>query len=136
MSSARLSHSKALSVASNAFATIFIGFGLNAIVRPEHALTFFEFEPPAAVADKKLVDSLMTVYGARDVFMGAAMYAAVWSGDRKTLGLLNLAASAVAFVDGLVCWQAGRGEWNHWGYAPMVAAVGSLLLGVADRARV
>ena len=89
--------------------------------------------PPASIADKRLVDSLMVVYGARDIFMGAALYAAAWAGNRKTLGLITLAGSAVAFVDGIVCWQAGQGEWNHWGYAPMLTVVGSLLLGVADR---
>lgn len=134
MSSPRLSQSSALSIASSVFATIFVGFGINAIIRPDHALTFFEFMPPVAVADKKLVNSLMVVYGARDVFMGVALYAAAWAGDRKTLGLITLAGSAVAFVDGIVCWQAGKGEWNHWGYAPMLTVVGSLLLGVLDKA--
>jgi len=134
MASSRLSDASALRIASSVFATIFVGFGINAIVRPDHALTFFEFAPPAGAADKKLVDSLMVVYGARDIFMGLAMYAAAYVGSRKSLGWITLAASGVAFVDGIVCKQAGQGEWNHWGYAPMLTVVGTLLLGVLDRA--
>jgi hypothetical protein len=56
-------------------------------------------------------------------------------GHRKSLGWILLAGSAVAFVDSAVCRaQVGKGEWNHWGYAPMLTAIGSVLLGVLDRA--
>lgn len=77
----------------------------------------------------------MVLYGARDVFMGAAFYAAAYFGDRKALGWILIAGSGVAVVDGAVCRaQIGRGEWNHWGYAPVVAGVGSVLVGVWDGA--
>lgn len=105
------------------------------MLRPRNALEFFEFEPPASASDKKLVDSLMVIYGARDIFMGLAIYAAAYFGDRKALGSILIAGSGVAFVDGAVCRaQMGKGEWNHWGYAPILMAVGSALLGVLDRA--
>lgn len=122
------SRSSALIIGSKVFATIFIAFGINAILRPSHALTFFEFAPPLAPADRKLIDYLMIVYGVRDIFMGLAMYAAAWTGEIKTLGWIDLAASAVAFADGAVCWHAGKGEWGHWSYAPLLTIVGSLLL--------
>lgn len=118
-----------LRLLSTLFGTIFIGFGINAILRPAHALTFFELAPPSSLADRALVDSLMIVYGARDVFMGLAIYAAAYFGTRKSLGLTLIAASAVAFVDGMVCYGHGKGEWNHWGYAPVITVVGGLLLG-------
>lgn len=117
-----------LRVAATVFGTIFIGFGVNAVLRPAHALTFFELAPPKGAADARVVDALLAVYGVRDVFMGAAIYAAAYFGHRKALGWIVLAASAVAFADGLICKFNGQGEWNHWGYAPMVAGVGSLLL--------
>ena len=117
-----------LLLAAHAFATIFTAFGINAILRPSHALTFFEFSPPASTADAKLVDSLMAVYGARDIFMGLAIYAAAFFGTKKSLGWTLIAASGVAVADGLVCYSHGQGEWNHWGYAPMITVVGSLLL--------
>ncbi|RDX54656.1 hypothetical protein K466DRAFT_584226 [Polyporus arcularius HHB13444] len=127
-----ISRSPILLLAAAAFGTIFVGFGINAILRPAHALTFFEFaRPPASAADRQLVDSLMIIYGARDVFMGLAIYAAAYFGNRKALGSIVLAASAVAAVDGAVCKMNGEGEWAHWGYAPMVALVGALLLGPA-----
>ncbi|GAK66375.1 uncharacterized protein PAN0_012d4597 [Moesziomyces antarcticus] len=122
-----------LLVGSSVFATIFIGFGVNAILRPDNALTFFEFAPPLAPADKTLVKYLMTVYGVRDIFMGLAMIAAAWAREAKTLGWICVAASMVAFADGAVCWHAGKGEWGHWSYAPMLTIIGSLLIGRSAR---
>jgi hypothetical protein len=129
-----ISQSPFLHIAASVFATIFVGFGVNAILRPDNALTFFEWEAPTAASDKNLVDSLMIIYGVRDVFMGLAMYSAAYFGNRKALGWILIAGSGVAFADGVVCWNQGKGEWNHWGYAPMLTVVGSLLLGVLDRA--
>ncbi len=66
--------------------------------------------------------------------MGVAVLAAAYLGDRRTLGWMLIAGAGVAFADGAVCKaQVGKGEWNHWGYAPVVAVVGSVLLGVLDR---
>jgi hypothetical protein len=132
MTTTSISQSPYLRFAAGIFGTIFIGFGINAMLRPGNGLEFFEFEPPSTASDKKLVDNLMVVYGARDIFMGLGIYLPVYSGDRKALGCMLIAASAVAFVDGAVCRANGKGEWNHWGYAPVVAAVGSVLLGVLD----
>jgi hypothetical protein len=121
-----------LHIAATAFATIFVGFGINAIVRPDNALSFFEMPMPLGATDKKLVNNLLAVYGVRDIFMGLAIYFAAFFGNRQTLGGILLAASAVAFADGAICYQNGAGEMNHWGYAPMVAIVGGLLLGTAS----
>lgn len=134
MATARLSQSPSLLIAATVFATIFVGFGVNAIIRPENALEFFEFKAPALDSDKKVVDGLMAIYGARDIFMGLAIYTVTYFGDRKSLGWILIAGSAVAFVDGAVCRiQVGKGEWNHWSYAPMLTAVGCVLLGILDR---
>ncbi|KAJ5462890.1 hypothetical protein N7475_007834 [Penicillium sp. IBT 31633x] len=127
-----LSHSAVLRLAAGFIATLWIGFGVNAILRPDHALTFFEFQPPTSAADKQMVDSLMAIYGVRDLFMGVAIHLASYFGTRSTLGWMIIAASSVAFADGFVCWTHGQGQWNHWGYTPMLGVVGSLLLGAFD----
>lgn len=131
MSSTHLSHSPGLRIAASSVATIFVGFGINAFLRPQHALSFFELVPTTPI-DTALLDSLMVVYAARDVFMGAAIYAAAAFGDRRALGWIMVAAGAVAGVDGVVSIPGG-GEWNHWGYAPMLVALGGVLLGALDR---
>ena len=129
------SQSYTLLIAASVFATIFLGFGINAILRPENALEFFEFRALASTADKNLIDGLMIVYGVRDIFMAVAIYSATYFGSRKSLGWILIAVSGVAFVDGFVCRiYAGNGEWNHWGYAPILTVVGSVLLGVLDGA--
>ncbi|WVN90648.1 uncharacterized protein L203_105890 [Cryptococcus depauperatus CBS 7841] len=118
---------------SRSFGTIFIGFGINAILRPENALSFFELDYPTTRTEKSIIDSLMIVYGARDVFMGLTLYITAAYNNSRSLGWTLLAASGVAYVDGMVCWANGHGEWNHWGYAPMITVVGALLLGICDR---
>lgn len=91
-------------------ATIFLGFGINGILRPRNALEIFEFEPPASALDKKRVDNLMVLYEARDLFMGQTIYSAAYFGNRKTLSWILIADSGVAFVNGAVCRaQVGRG---------------------------
>ena len=134
MASSRFSQTPSLRIAASVFATIFVGSGINAILQPDNALEFFRFEAPVSGSDKKLVDSLMVIYGARDIFMGLAIYSAAYFGDLKMLGWILIAGSAVAFMDGAVCRAHGKGEWNHWSYAPMLTAVGSMLLGVLDPA--
>ncbi|KAK2882665.1 hypothetical protein FQN49_000139 [Arthroderma sp. PD_2] len=127
-----LSKSYPVLVAATFFGTIGVGFGINAILRPEHALSFFELAPPTLASEQTLFKSLMAVYGVRDIFMGLAIYVAAFTGERKTLGWILLAMSGVAFADGAVCAVNGAGKWNHWGYAPVVAAVGAVALGVFD----
>ncbi|ESZ91763.1 hypothetical protein SBOR_7870 [Sclerotinia borealis F-4128] len=120
--------SRILRFLPNIFGTIFIIFGINALLRPSHALTFYQpFSLPKAASDKALVEALMTIYGARDVFMGLAMYAASYYRNYKTLGWIVIAGSGVAFVDGWVCYKAGGGQADHWGYAPVHTMVGILL---------
>ena len=127
-----ISQSSFLPIVASASATTFIAFGVNAILRPENALTFYEWEAPTAASAKNLVNNLMIIYGVRDIFMGLAMYSVAYFGNRKALGWMLIAASGVAFADGAVCWNQGKGEWSHWGYAPMLTVVGSLLLGILD----
>jgi hypothetical protein len=127
-----MSQSPYISVLATVLGIIPISFGVNAILRPAHALTFFEFEPPVAPGDRSLVDSLMVVYGARDIFMGLAIYAAGFFGTRKSLGWTLVATSGVAVADGAVCWSQGHGHWNHWGYAPVLAIIGGLLVRQSD----
>lgn len=121
--------STTLRVVSTLFGTIFIAFGINAMPRPESGLSFFEFDFPVSATDRNLVEALMVVYGVRDIFMGLAIYATAYLGNRRALGWIVIAGSAVAGVDGWVCkMYAGRGEWNHWGYAPMLMNIGGLLV--------
>ncbi len=127
-----LSESSSVRLAAHAFATIFTAFGVNAILRPANALTFFELARPASPADARVVDSLMAVYGARDIFMGLAIYSAAFFGTKESLGYTVIAASAVAVADGAICFSHGQGHWGHWSYAPILTAVGAVLLGVLD----
>jgi len=122
-----------LRLTATALGTIFVGFGINAILRPVNALSFFELGPLAATANQDLIDALMVVYGVRDIFMGLAIYAAAYYKNTKALGLILIAGSAVAFTDGYVCKAyVGTGEMNHWGYAPILTVLGTLLLGILD----
>lgn len=128
----RLSQSSTVRLIATALATPFIGFGINAIFNPDGALAIFEL--PSPPADRVLVDSLMAVYGIRNIFIGFAIYAASFLGTSRSLGWTLIGASGVAFGDGAICWTHGHGQWGHWQYAPVFAVLGSVILGVFDGA--
>ncbi|CAF9907143.1 MAG: hypothetical protein HETSPECPRED_007050 [Heterodermia speciosa] len=135
MSTSKLSQSPNLRIAASIIGTIFLGFGIKFSLQPRSALGFFEFHVPALASDRRLAESLIVLYAVRDIFMGLAIYAATYFGDRRALGWILIAGGGVAFVDGAVCrGQVGKGEWSHWGYAPMLEIVGAMLLGVLDKA--
>ncbi|KAB8261526.1 hypothetical protein BDV32DRAFT_121447 [Aspergillus pseudonomiae] len=46
----------------------------------------------------------MAVYGARDVFMGVALFSTLLIGHPKSVGWIMIVTSTVAYVDGFVCW--------------------------------
>lgn len=73
----------------------------------------------------------MIVYGARDISIGLAVFAASYFGNRKTVGAVVLAACAAAWVDGAVVkTYVGAGEWDHWGYASLFTLVGGVMVGM------
>jgi hypothetical protein len=95
---------------------------------PVHSV-FFELQYPTTKKEQKMVDLLSIVYGVRDVFMGVAMCATAYYGSREALGWITLSGGVVAGVDGLACRMlVGKGQGNHWGYAPMLVVVGAALL--------
>ncbi|GAA6026893.1 hypothetical protein JCM8097_005941 [Rhodosporidiobolus ruineniae] len=117
----------ALALASSALP---IGFGLNCLLNPASALSFFGLAyNPLTAGDKQALDLLLAIYGARDVFMGVALVLAAYYGGRRTTGAVLVAVAAVAGADGAACWAWGTGEeWAHWGYAPLLVALGLYLV--------
>ena len=133
-----------LELAASFYATIFVSFGLLWFVNPPTALSFFELPYPESctskgpamveMADaKRTMDAISVAYGARDIFIGAAIYAAALCGTREALGWIVVAAAGVAFTDGAVCKvMVGKGEMNHWSYAPVMTVLGGVMLGAFD----
>ena len=133
-----------LELVANLYATIFIGFGILPFVNPAMTLSFFELPYPqgsskgpaaanASADAKKTMDAFMVAYGVRDIFMGVAIYAAALCGTREALGWIVVAAGCVAFTDGAVCkFMVGKGEMNHWSYAPVLVVLGGVMLGAFD----
>ncbi|KAF2757500.1 hypothetical protein EJ05DRAFT_476752 [Pseudovirgaria hyperparasitica] len=122
MSSSAFSYA---TIAASLSGAITVAFGINAILRPESGLQPFELAYPALPADRKVVDALMVIYGVRDVLLGAGVWVAAAFANRKTVGWYTLLIGIMAFTDGLVCkYMVGQGEWNHWGYTPMVLGLG------------
>jgi hypothetical protein len=90
--------------------TIPIGFGVNAFLRPDNALSFFNGASLPTI-NANLVQALLMIYAARDIFMGIAIYATAYYGSRRALGWVMLAAGFNAFIDGLaVKTYLGGGE--------------------------
>ncbi|CAO1638119.1 unnamed protein product [Parajaminaea phylloscopi] len=126
-----ISRSPIISLAAAFFGTVFIGFGVNYILRPYDAFGTFGLPYVSNAADQTIIDSFCKLFGVKDLFMGFSIFTALFFGSRKTLGALLIASSAAAFADGaIVKAHAGTGEWNHWGYGSMVGVVGLLAFGV------
>ena len=135
-----------LELVASFYATIFVGFGILYFVNAPKGLSFFELPYPQnsssskdpstnkALADaKKTLDAFSVAYGVRDMFMGAAIYAAALCGTRQALGWIVVAAGSVAAADGAVCkFMVGKGEMNHWSYAPVLIVLGGVMLGALD----
>ena len=132
-----------LEVVAFAQATIFVGFGVLWFIDIPKALSFFEIKYPRVplkgpnkndlVAAKLTMDLMAIVYGIRDIFMGAAIYIAIFAGTRIVLGWMLVAAGMVAGVDGVACKVlVGMGQMNHWSYAPILVVLGSTMLGALD----
>ena len=136
---AKLSQSPILIIVSYTFGLTGIVLGLNAIYNPVFAFTFFEGKyPTGASADpqtRQIIDTLMRVYGVRNVFMGFATLVVTHYRLSKVIGLLTIATGGVALADGAICYSVnGVGQWNHWPLAPIALGLGGVFLGWFDGA--
>ena len=125
-----LSNHPALRYCSSFFGAIFLGFGINYVFNPHAAYGIFEFPYMSNPSDQEIMNAVMILYGAKDLFMGFAIFASTWLGTRRSAGLILMAAAASAGVDGfIVNKMTGGGEWNHWGYGSMMGLLGLVMSG-------
>ncbi|KAF2001102.1 hypothetical protein P154DRAFT_490935 [Amniculicola lignicola CBS 123094] len=140
-----LSTHTALPLLSSFFGTIFTGLGLYYILQPRSAFLAFGLpaisslpSTSASISNDAIMDAVMVMYGARDLFMGVAILGAAWLGRtgqkgrrNVNLGGLLVAGSLCAGVDGWVVRSVvGEGEWNHWGYGGVMGMLGCVVLGI------
>ncbi|KAK6526569.1 hypothetical protein TWF694_005151 [Orbilia ellipsospora] len=134
MAANQLSQSPYLRILAATTCLSTIGLGINAILRPRTALEMLSFPTPTTPADKKLVDNLMRIYGARNLIMGWSMGVTAYLGHTMALGWIFIGSSVVALVDGFVSKdQIGKGQWNHWQFIMVSVPLGSVLVGAFDR---
>lgn len=132
----RISKSPILKLIAYLFAICSFGYGVNAILNPVFALSFFGFDYPRQFEpNKSAIDALMLIYGIRDIYMGLAMLAAAYYGHSEIMGWLTLATGGIAVSDGAICYYiAGTGQWNHWTLSPVIFIVAAAFLGAFDGA--
>lgn len=117
---------------SSFFGSIFLGFGITYILYPRTGYELFGFSStPSNPVDWAIMERVMILYGAKDLFLAASIFASTWFGTRKSAGLVLVAASACAGVDGYVVGQeAGTNHMNHWGYGGVMGLVGLVMTGL------
>ena len=126
-----MGRSRIASLLAHIIGIIFIAFGINALLRPDSALESFPLQPSNVPSAKTAIETLVYLYGIRDIFMGVTIQIAAVFGGPISLGLTLLAGAGVAIADGLVIKGAlpGEGhEWNHFGYSPLLILPGLYLL--------
>ncbi|KAF1966397.1 hypothetical protein BU23DRAFT_560207 [Bimuria novae-zelandiae CBS 107.79] len=113
------------------FGTIFLGFGFSYTFFPRRAYASIglpALSSSTTSLDAEILDAVITLFGAKDVFVGVALLVTTWVANRRVAGVLLVAASACAGVDGWVVQRvAGSGGWNHWGYGVVMGCVGVLM---------
>lgn len=126
-----LSRAPLLPYLSTLFSLIFLGFGTTYILSPRTGFGLFGFaSSPTTSLDWEMMERIMVLYGAKDVFMAVAIYVSTWYGTRRSAGLVLVAAAACAGVDGwVVKSEAGQGEWGHWGYGSVMGGLGVVMAG-------
>ncbi|KAL5420190.1 hypothetical protein PMIN03_000019 [Paraphaeosphaeria minitans] len=118
---------KLFRILATLFGTIFLGFGTAYTLYPRAACPSLGLPAPTTPRDADIVDAIMILFGAKDLFVGASILAATWLG--RVAGLLLVLGSACAGVDGwAVKGMSGEGEWNHWGYGGGVMGVMGVLM--------
>ncbi|KAH7392936.1 hypothetical protein BKA66DRAFT_567662 [Pyrenochaeta sp. MPI-SDFR-AT-0127] len=117
---------------SSFFGSIFLGFGVTYILYPRTGYDLFGFSStPSNPSDWAIMERIMVLYGAKDLFLAGAIFASTWYGTRKSAGLILVAASACAGVDGYVVGkEAGTNHMNHWGYGSVMGLVGLVMAGL------
>lgn len=127
-----ISRHPSLRYISTVFSAIFLGFGLTYMLSPQTGYSLYGFtSTPSSPSEWALMERIMVLYGAKDLFMAVAIFASTWFGTRKSAGLILMAGAACAGVDGwVVKGQAITGEWNHWGYGSMMGMVGGIMVGL------
>lgn len=127
-----ISSLRVLPYLSSFFGSICLGFGVTYILYPQvgYGLYGFKSEPTDAT-NWAVMERVMVLYGAKDLFIAAAIFASTWYGTRRSAGLILMAASASAGIDGYVVGaEAGTNHWNHWGYGMVMGILGLVMTGV------
>ncbi|KAF9876822.1 alpha beta hydrolase fold-3 domain protein [Colletotrichum karsti] len=86
--SAAFGSRRGLTILANMYGTSFIGMGAGAMMVPKDLFALFKWSYPTEPSAQEVVDRVMMGYGARDIFMGVAMYAVTLFGNSRTLGAI------------------------------------------------
>ncbi|CAI6333765.1 unnamed protein product [Periconia digitata] len=115
--------------------TVTIGFGLHYTLFPRSAFNNFGFAPPSSSvkpSDLELLDSILILFGAKDLFVGVSIWAAALSGNKRLTGVNILALGLCAALDGWIVKRSegvvAGAEWGHWGYGSVALVLGAVML--------
>ncbi|KAH9907937.1 hypothetical protein F4778DRAFT_719709 [Xylariomycetidae sp. FL2044] len=105
--------------------------GINALLRPESALTLFKVPLPSDPQALKPLHALARIYGIRNIVFSGFISLIFSRDDRGLMGWAFLFATSIASVDGLAArgMTGGEGQWDHFGGVPIFLGIASRLLG-------
>ncbi|CAD0091546.1 unnamed protein product [Aureobasidium vineae] len=112
-----------------------LALGLTGVFQPRVMLQeVWGFKPSTKPGEEQLlIESLMQLYGVRNIALGLMILAVRTLADSRTLGWVLMTDILVAIGDGFVQKRCtGGGEWKHWSFVPVGVGMGMLLLGYFD----
>lgn len=87
-----------LTILPTLFATIFLALGTSYALSPRSTYPSLGLPPPSTPDDARLMDAVMRLFGAKDVFVGVALLAATWGGQRRVAGVVSLTLFLFCFL--------------------------------------
>lgn len=99
-------------IVANVGATFAVGFGINAILRPDTALAFFDWETPTSPYCQKPRPQLDPLTRSEPDFRGCGhKYCGIlWRPQDIRLNAHRRIINAAPSAHGAVCWNRGKGE--------------------------
>ncbi|KAF2028613.1 hypothetical protein EK21DRAFT_38014, partial [Setomelanomma holmii] len=87
-----LSRHPILPIISSFFGIVCLGFGITYMLYPQIGYSLYGFSSaPKSSSEWKIMERIMILYGAKDVFIAAAIFASTWFGTRRSAGLILIA---------------------------------------------
>jgi hypothetical protein len=116
---------------------VLLGFGLTYILYPRLGYSYLRLSfVPSNFAEWEVIEHMMFLSGAKDVFIAVVIFASMWFGTDWSFGIISMGYGANSILDGWLLKEVRTNDWSQWGYGSFMVLVGAMNLhSVRERRR-